>query len=258
LNGVRRVLTPPQKAFWSLRMAWKGFWKGRGLMRVIESHKDLDYRLYIPASENREPGLHLSDITQPMLRERYPRWFKEYGDDESIRQARIFEKGHVVEEAWGDALARMVPFFQRPEARQKDGVWASPDGYAGPGIWTTAPLESQTPFEGHVWSVGDWPSNYPDLVLPCIFECKASLKSCHLEKSPITAEKFLGWIWNIMGYCHLWNCTDAFLMAHHFSGDYTGHPPEPVLMVHHLQWDAEELEEHWADLLTYAKEHDLG
>jgi len=214
-------------------------------MKVVTSHYDRAYKLYIPDSANREPGLHISTVTKAMLRERYPRWFKDYHDDESIRQARIFEKGHIVEEAWGDALSRMVPFFSKPKARQVDGMWMSADGYAESTSDTT---------------LDHWPYPMP-LVLPAIFECKGGTKSTNPVKgmdpdqSYVEHEKFLGWIWNIMCYCHGWECQDAYLFTHHFNGNYKGHPPEPELWVHHLHWDQEELEEHWEDVCEYAKTH---
>lgn len=207
-------------------------------MRVLASHCDRDYRLYVQDSADRPPGLHVSDLTKALLRREYASWFKDYPPDETIRQVRVFETGHIVERAWGDALAKHLPAFAKPEPRQVDGIWMSPDGFLGT-------------------AEGEWP--WPDVphVVPAIFECKGGNKSTnspkdHAPQPFITHPKFYGWLWNVMAYCYGWECQHAYVISHHFQGNYKGRPPEPELWINLLSWTPEELSQHWAKLLEEA------
>ena len=233
-------------------------------MKVISTHLDLQNELYVRASAHREPGLHISEITKRVLIRDFSQYFKEYDDseEETIRVKRIMEDGHIVEEAWGDALSTLIDRFDKPEARYiyEDGtaitrseymdlidppfgLWASPDGYV--------------PYMNG--DSCDWPEEYPELVTPCIMECKSSAKSCRPAKGHkgdyITHPKFYNWHWNCMAYLKGWGCHDLYLFVHHKMGDYSGHPPEPRLVVNHLRWTQAELDEHWDMLIKEAKEY---
>jgi len=193
-------------------------------------------QVFSPHSENRAEGLHLSDIYTAIAADKYPKWFKKYDDNPEQMQREInhFTKGLVLEEAWGDALSQMIgASFQRPEQRACEDVWCSPDGYS----------------DGHS---AIWPHEYPAYTAPAIHECKVTLKSCNGETSPITHDKYCTWLWQIMGYCYVWNCHTAYVYVLHLMGDYKAKPWTPMGAIHRFDFTAPELAAHWKWLMDEA------
>jgi len=165
----------------------------------------------------------VSAIYNAMARDLYPKWFKDYGDVETTRQTRIFEKGHIIEEAWGNALGEMIPSFKTPEPIQVDGVWMSADG----------------------------------LCADSIHECKATNKSCRDYGNPgeyILLDKYWTWLTQAKAYCYGYGRTVSKHYIWHLQGDYKGRPPEPMARVHTFTWTQEELEQNWKNLMDYAQE----
>ena len=204
---------------------------------VIKTVTDPELKLFIPHSENRAEGLHLSDIYSAMGKELYPKWFKDYPDEDKKKQIRHFEKGLILEEVWGQVFAGMGGHFIRPDPRQVQGVWMSPDGLV------LSPPER-------------WPKDYPEIMAPSIHECKVTLKSCNEKTSPISHEKFITWMWQIKGYCKGYQCLHSYLHVVHLLGDYGDRPWTPVVKIHHMEWSIGEIEENWDRLMSYAR--DIG
>lgn len=207
----------------------------------ITTIKDPDLKIFVPNNQDRPKGLHLSDIIKELAKEKYPKWFKDYEDDDKERQIRHWEKGLILEKAWGDVLSGMSLKFSRPAPKKVDGVWCSPDGF----------LSSLSDEETDIW-----PYEAP-LVAPSIHECKVTLKSCKEDTSPITHEKFQPWLWQVMGYCHGWKCLDAYIYVCHLLGDYGKRPWTPVMMVHYLSFDRGDIVENWDRLMSFAEEKEM-
>lgn len=205
----------------------------------IETVFDSELTFFLPQQQDRPAGLHLSDIYMAMAKEFYPKWFKDYEDEEKEKQIKHFEKGLILEEAWGNVMQRMLRSFARPPCQQStEGVWCSPDG-------------CMDTSEGH------WPPMYPPLHIPSIHECKVTLKSCSKETSPITHEKFIPWMWQVKGYCHVWDCLHAYIHAFHLLGDYGKRPWSPIFVIHHLEFTPGEIEENWDRLISFARERGM-
>lgn len=212
----------------------------------IETVFDPELSLFLPHQQERPEGLHLSDIYTAMAKEFYPKWFKDYKEEEKELQVKHWEKGLILEEAWGDVFSQMVPTFARPTCKKKDNVWCSPDGYV-----ISLPSDYQ------------WPNVYPSLCTPSIHECKVTLKSCNnpdksgMKKDYILHEKFMPWIWQVKGYCYVWECDTAYLHPFHILGDYGKKPWSPISVVHKISWTKGELAENWDKLMSYAKERGM-
>ena len=216
-------------------------------MGKIISCYNAPMKVFDPEMPDRAPGLHQSTIISEIATDLYPRWFKKWEDSPEDLQRHVthFEKGLVLEHAWGNSLAEMIgaPFL-RPEPREKDGVHVSPDGYA----WDDELSDIDNV---------EWPVDYPAYMAPAIHECKVTLKSCNEATSPITHEKYLTWQWQMMGYCYVWECQTAFLHVLHLCGNYKDKPWTPMAAVHRFDWTAEELEAHWHWLLEEAEKRGL-
>lgn len=219
--------------------------------------------LHIPGSQKRAPGLHCSDIYNAIAQDYYKKWFAEYADDRDperlAREIEVFAKGHIHEAMWGNAMADMLPLFERPEPRVLDGVSCSADGYT-PLMWATT-----TPDEMYAIA-RDWPDDYPQIMLPAIHECKMTAKSCNRETSPLIIEatkqfneKFCTWYWQVASYCHVWECRHAYIYALHTSGEYD-YKKRPWVSIHNVtrvDFTTEQLKAHWAWMLNEADTRNL-
>jgi len=204
--------------------------------------------VFDPEMPERAPGLHVSTIIAELAQELYPKWFKKWVDspEDLKRHVGHFEKGLVLEHAWGASLAQMIGGpFSRPIPKQVDGVWGSADGlcYEIPPDLVQARVR--------------WPEGYPDLVSPSIHECKMTLKSCNELTSPIESEKYLTWIWQVKAYCYMWKCHVAYIHTLHICGDYKARPWTPMAAVHRIDFTAGEIAAHWNWLLTEARNRGL-
>lgn len=209
-----------------------------------------DCPMWITRQHKREDGCHVSDIIKPIAIERLGKHFKpmEQTDPERLeREINHYTKGLVLEEAWGAYFAEMLNNeFERPEPRQDEGIWGSPDGYHSFGPRPVPPDIAQS-----------WPEAYPTLTGQAIHECKVTLKSGNQETSPITHDKFVPWVWQVMAYCYLWRSFTAYIHVLHLCGDYKDRPYTPMGAVHRFDFDAPTLAAHWKWLVDEAKERGL-
>ena len=187
-------------------------------MRVLEQSEikldldDLDTRTYHARKiEPRSSGLHLSAVIRAMLQASGK--LKSYGDDSLSEE---FPLRMAVGMAWEDfAVTLYEEMIWQPGECCKDGIYASPDGIS--------PVDGTTHLE----------------------EFKATWKSMH-TRTDITQE--LGWMWQLMGYCHMLKLTRARLHVLWVNGNYRG--SGPMYVRYTIQFTERELKSFWAQVLN--------
>jgi len=203
---------------------------------VITKLDDLTLRDFAPPdSVERSPGLHLTQITGHILKRVAP---KRYG--RSMLQAdteNYQDSGFLWEDILGEAFARraladrpgVIRF--RPGEVSRDGVAGSPDAI------TSGVAEDDPPV--------------------VVEEYKATWKSARDVDTPtpgagLIDEKFLGYVLQLQGYCHLVGTTRGRLYIFFVNGTY-GDRMIPEVRGYQFDFTARELQEQWQSFLNTAR-----
>lgn len=174
------------------------------------------------ADAGRPPGLHLSTITDDILKTLYPGDFGKSGTDMEPGTAIGFQE---VGNAFEDLIASVFRIrlgWRKPAPKQKDGIWCSPDGVS-PG--------SQTIDEMKV----TWKWDTPEFQ---------------------ETGKFKGYTLRCACYCHVWGYRRARIHVWHING--TGRPPIPTWpRTYVVRFGKTELADKWAMVVQHAKDRGL-
>lgn len=168
------------------------------------------------SAQRRPLGPHLSDVVQSLVRTL--RLTKTYDDDaDDPLQAMFWEMGCTWEETVTRTLHRLYPDSYRPDPRQIDGLWCSPDWFRP---------RQQTLDEVKL----TWTKYRPDANSP----------------------KLQAYLWQLKAYMHVWNVQRGCLHVGYVRGNYADRPVEFRLYV--VRATPGELREAWEDLLAHGRD----
>lgn len=180
-----------------------------------------------PASINRTPGCHVSDIVVEIMRKIDPkRYTKSDNPDMSDASENWQEAGFIWEELLsGLFAARMnttdtVTRF-RPGEVTKDGIIGSPDAVCF----------------------------HDDAEGPVLEEYKCTWKSS--RGFDLYDKRYLYWLIQMQAYCYMIGTTTARLYVLHINGNYEGYIPQVSAWL--LQFPQRELEDQWQSLVNTAR-----
>lgn len=195
-------------------------------MRILSAGPSSDLELS-NTGEDREPGLHLSDILVRMAWEKD----RKYNPD-AEKPLMIFEQGHTWEEVLSRALAarhRRSGGF-RPKQFQEDGIWMSPD-------WVNPDADIQheewkatkKSTKNYEKKIDEWGPQIKCYV-------RAMLRRKEIKR-PATRMR----VWFINGDYSYENDGDLSLLKDYWDID--------------IAYDKRELDEHWSGVLAFARRH---
>lgn len=182
-----------------------------------------------PASVNRTPGCHVTDIVVAIMRKIDPkRYTRSDNPDMSDASENWQEAGFIWEELLSAIFAARMDTSDtapvtrfRPGEIVKDGIIGSPDAICLDADGTTLVLE----------------------------EYKCTWKSA--RGFDLYDKRFLYWLIQLQAYCTLVGATTARLYVLHINGNYEGYIPQ--VSAWHLQFTQTELDEQWVSLLNTAR-----
>lgn len=159
-------------------------------------------RRYAREQQSPRTGLHCSTILDDMMRTLYPAKYKR-GDEGLTQEQRLalWEFGNAYEDVIAEQLRRRFRRFEKPEPRQKGGLWFSPDG------WRPA---SRT-----------------------IDEIKSTWVS---RRDFLDSPKFLYYLYQGMCYAHVWRARRIRYHILFVVADYRQRAPFPVPMTATATW----------------------
>lgn len=183
---------------------------------IVRKLPDTFDQLVFEAGAPRNPGCHVSDIVQSMLREMDAKKYAEdrFPPDQKqlfLHSGFAFEK--LVEQAFQSRRADII----RPGEFEMDGVYLTPDGL-------------------------DLDTGYND-------EIKLTWKS--LNGAP-HGPKFWGWIAQFKAYCRVLGTNKCVVRGLFVNGDYR-HGYLPDYGVWEIEFTRGEIEQNWRLLLDHAK-----
>lgn len=165
----------------------------------------------IEAPSEERTGCHESSIIKSIHDALYPPKTPQLPDDDPALQLR-FLFGYAFEKALAELLGdRLGP---RPEPRQVDGVWMSPDGLS----------------DGRIDEL--------------------KLTWAKADKEP---DQMLRWLWQAKAYCYGYQCPLARIHVFYVNGYYNHHPSQPVYRAFDIIFSEQELAENWQMLMRHAK-----
>lgn len=196
-------------------------------MKILFAGSDPDL-VMTNTGEDRQPGLHLSDI---LTRQAYER-DKKYHPD-APKDFMIFEQGHTWETVLERALsARNERVGYRPEQIQEDGVWVSPD-------WVNPDADIQH----EEWKATKKSSKSLDAkVLDWIPQAKSYVRAL-ARQGAITRLATRFRVWCVMGDWTFESKGDLTLLRDYYRVD--------------VEFEKRELEEHWRGTLGDARRYGL-
>jgi hypothetical protein len=146
-------------------------------------------------------GLHCSTIVDDMMRSQWP---GKYDASSFTERERVlyFEAGNAFERLMARHLRRTIIGWKKPEPREHQGIWFSPDGW----------VERSRTLDEIKFT---WTSLYQFL----------------------DSTKFLGYLFQGLSYAHVWQAVRIRYHVFFVNGDYR-HGKKPTCMTFIVRWDS--------------------
>lgn len=188
-------------------------------------------RFRTAADRARPGGLHLSTVTDDMLRLMYPKMFR--GTFEPEQMINYQEIGNCFEYCIAQAFMQLYgPNWQwHPEPRKQDGMWCSPDG----------------------------------LLHDSVVEIKACWSSLRTfldlddDNEPVRpSDKFMSYVLRTLGYMKVYGKRRGILIVWFVNGEYPQGPPAPVWpRTFYLRPSAAEIDHNWFRIVQHVDDQGM-